>query len=188
MKVILITGMPASGKSIVSEILKDKGIFVIKMGDVLREAALKENVDMKNLGKFSIEIREKYGKEIVAKLTYEKIKNLRISSDIIAIEGVRSLEEYMFFKDKFKDVILLAIHSSPKTRFKRIIERGREDDPKNFDEFIKRDLRELSYGIGNVIALADYMIINEGNIDNLKEEVENFLRNINFTSKNKNRF
>jgi dephospho-CoA kinase len=47
--------------------------------------------------------------------------------------------------------------------------RGRSDDPSNWEEFEERDLRELKVGLGEVIALADEMIVNEGTIDELAE-------------------
>ncbi len=176
--VLLITGMPASGKSIVSKILEEIGIHVIKMGDVLREEAIRRNIDLKNLGEFSLEIRKRFGKDIVARLTYEKILKMKQMPNVIAIEGLRSLDEYNFLKERFKNTVLIAIHSSPKTRFKRIIDRNREDDPKTFEEFVKRDLRELSYGVGNLIALADYIIVNEGTIEELKKSVIEFIKNL----------
>lgn len=170
--------MPASGKSLVSKFLEENGILVIKMGDILREEALKRNIDLKNLGNFSIKIRCESGKDIVARLTYEKIKNTKLNVKIIAIEGLRSLDEYNFLRNKFNNVILLAVHSSPKTRFERILKRKRKDDPKTYEEFLSRDLRELSYGIGNLIALADYIIINESDINDLRKMVKEFLKNV----------
>ncbi|MCX8170078.1 MAG: hypothetical protein N3D72_03195, partial [Candidatus Methanomethyliaceae archaeon] len=84
-------------------------------------------------------------------------------------------EELDFFKMKAK-VCLIAIHSSPSTRFKRLIKRGRSDDPKNLEEFITRDMREIKIGIGSVIALADVMFINEGTIEELIDKVKEFFR------------
>jgi dephospho-CoA kinase len=62
----------------------------------------------------------------------------------------------------------VAVHASPRTRCERLISRGRSDDPKNWEEFVERDSRELSVGIGNVIALAEEMLVNEASIDDLK--------------------
>jgi dephospho-CoA kinase len=42
-------------------------------------------------------------------------------------------------------------------------------------KFIQRDERELGWGIGEVIAMADLMIINEGSIDEFREKVEEIL-------------
>ena len=39
MKVFGVTGLPGSGKSIISRIAKKEGIYTISMGDVIREEA-----------------------------------------------------------------------------------------------------------------------------------------------------
>jgi len=160
--------MPGSGKTTISEFVKEMKIPVIAMGDVVREEAKVRGMEPtpKNLGKLMIEMREKMGANIIAKKCVEKIKEL--NSKIILVEGVRSLEEIEEFK-KIGDVKVIAVHSSPKTRYERLFRRGRCDDPKSWEEFKERDLRELDIGIGKVISLADEIIINEGTIEDLKE-------------------
>jgi len=160
--------MPGSGKTTISEFVKEMKIPVIAMGDVVREEAKVRGMEPtpKNLGKLMIEMRKKMGANIIAKKCVEKIKEL--NSKIILVEGVRSLEEIEEFK-KIGDVKVIAVHSSPKTRYERLFRRGRCDDPKSWEEFKERDLRELDIGIGKVISLADEIIINEGTIEDLKE-------------------
>jgi len=41
---------------------------------------------------------------------------------------------------------------------------------------VKRDMRELSVGLGNVIATADYMLVNEGTKGELEENLMRLLR------------
>ncbi len=174
MRVVFIVGMPGSGKTLAVSFLKKLGLSVINMGDVVREEAISRGIEItpENLGKISIELREKYGKEEVARRCLPKI--VKINKDVV-IEGIRSFYEINYFKKNLKaDFIILGIHASPKTRFERLLKRGREDDPKNFDEFRKRDFRELGYGLGDVIALADYMIVNEYSIEHLEKEVKKF--------------
>jgi hypothetical protein len=54
--------------------------------------------------------------------------------------------------------------------------RGRSDDPKNWNEFIIRDRREIDVGIGRLIATADRMIVNEGSIQEFKYGVKKLLK------------
>jgi dephospho-CoA kinase len=65
-------------------------------------------------------------------------------------------------------VIPFAIHASPKSRFQRLLARNRSDDPKNWEVFEERDFRELQVGLGNVLALAEIVLINEGSISELQ--------------------
>ncbi|WP_225370663.1 AAA family ATPase [Methanobrevibacter arboriphilus] len=71
MKVVGISGLPGSGKSLVSKIAKEKNIIVINMGDLVRKEAKKRNADV---GETSIKLREEFGEYVLAKLTIEKIK------------------------------------------------------------------------------------------------------------------
>ncbi|RLE93968.1 MAG: dephospho-CoA kinase [Thermoprotei archaeon] len=159
-KLILVAGLPGSGKSVFSKVAEKNSIPVVSLGDVVREEARKRGLDLsaENLGKIATELRQRYGKDIMARRVITKL--LYSESPIIVVDGVRSLDEVEYFK-KFFDVVIVAIHTSPKTRFSRLRARGRPDDPRSWSDFRERDERELSLGIGNVIALADFMIVNE---------------------------
>ena len=174
---ICITGMPGSGKSIIAKAALDLELPVINMGDVVREETLKRygNITPDLMRRVSADLRREYGNNIIAIRTLEKIKSL--NKRIIVIDGVRSLDEIKVFKG-YGDVVIVAIHASPRTRFERIRRRGRPGDPDNWDDFMKRDLVELSFGIGNVIALADYMIINEGSIEEAYKRAREILERL----------
>lgn len=161
---VCITGMPGSGKSIIAKVAKDLKLPVVNMGDIVREETLRRYGVIRPdlMRKVSQDLRREFGDKIIAIRTLEKIKD--IEQSIVVIDGVRSLEEIEVFKSNGR-VIVIAVHASPRTRFERIRRRNRPGDPDNWDDFWKRDLIELSFGIGNVIALADYMIVNEGSIE-----------------------
>ena len=55
------------------------------------------------------------------------------------------------------------------------MKRKRIDDTFSKEDFDERDKRELSWGIGEVIALADVMIVNEEGIEEFKKKVEKVL-------------
>lgn len=158
MKIVCITGMPLAGKTLASSYAKELDIPVINMGDKIRK------MQAGNVADLIFEIRKKYGKDIIARMCGEEIKEL--NRDVI-VEGIRSLEEVEYFRS-IGEVYVVAIHASPLTRFKRALMRKRGDDPSSLEEFKKRDERELSLGLGNVIALADYMIVNEGSEEELR--------------------
>ncbi len=171
-KIICVSGMPGAGKTSIIEPLKSKGIPVIVMGDIIREEAAKQGIEplSGNLGKIMVELRKNYGPSVVAKLCLEKIALM--NAEVVIIDGVRSLDEIEEYKRSFDKVLVVAIHASPATRFKRLYSRNRQDDPKSWSEFIERDFRELNIGLGNVISLADYMIVNEDSIEESRGKFE----------------
>lgn len=173
---ILVTGMPGSGKGLVSEVAKELGLKTYSMGDVVREIARETygEVTPRNLLETAINIREKYGLDYVANRVLESIGE---DTDVVVIDGIRSLEEVKAF-EKRGSVIIVAIHSSPKTRFERLRKRGRAGDPEKWEDFVNRDMVELSLGLGNVIALADYMVINEYPVERVRTEIRNLLMSI----------
>ncbi len=172
--IICITGMPGSGKSIVSKAAVDLGLRVYNMGDIIREETLKKygKITPELMRQVSIDLRKKYGEDIVAIRTIEKALESR--EEVFVIDGVRSLKEIEVFKE-YGNVVIIAVHASPRTRFERIVKRRRAGDPSTWDEFVKRDYVELSFGIGNVIALADYMIVNEGTIEEAYKSARHIL-------------
>ena len=157
---IVVTGMPGSGKTLVSSVARELGIPVYVMGDIVREEARRRGLEPTpaNLNTVAKQLREEYGKTVVAERTLEKL--LRDNPPIALIDGVRSLDEVEVFR-KHGEVVIIAVHASPRTRYERLRRRGRPGDPRTWEEFRQRDLTELGFSLGSVIALADYMIVNE---------------------------
>lgn len=174
MKVVGVTGMPGSGKSVISRVATDLGMQVVRMGDVIREEALKRN---ESPGVVAVKLRQEYGEFIVAQRCADIIKNSKDREISYLIEGIRSPFEVEIFQNNFHGFKVIAVHSRPKTRFKRLKKRKRSDDSSSQDEFISRDQRELKFGIGNVIARADYMVVNEGSLVKIKKLVRSMLKN-----------
>lgn len=166
--------MPGSGKSVISRVATDLGMRVVRMGDVIREEAQKRN---ESPGLVAVELRQEYGEFIVAQRCVEIIKDSLDNDVSYLIEGIRSPFEVRIFQNNFHGFRVIAVHSKPKTRFKRLKRRKRSDDSPDQDEFISRDQRELKFGIGDVIAMADYMIVNEGSKGKIKKLVRSMLKN-----------
>ena len=174
MKILAFTGMPASGKSVAVEIAKEKNIPVIRMGDAVWEETKKQGLTLndKNVGHVANSMREKYGKDIWAQRTMQKIKSIG-ETDCIVIDGIRNKEEIDFFKKKLgSDFVIIAITSSENIRKKRIFSRGRKDDSNTIRDIEERDKRELGWGLGEVIASADIVIENEGSIEEFCKKVK----------------
>jgi len=171
LKLIVVVGMPGSGKSTCIEAMKSLGLPVVCMGDVVREEVRRRGLEPspQSFAEVAQDLRRRYGPAAIAMLTAEKIRSL--DAPAIIVDGVRSLDEVEYFRRNVsEDIVIVAVHASPRTRFERLRRRGREDDPRTWEEFVERDMRELGWGIGSVIALADHMIVNEGSLEELHEK------------------
>jgi dephospho-CoA kinase len=174
--VVGLAGMPGSGKSLVVETARAEGYAVVAMGDVIREETQKRGLKPtpKNIGKVMLELREKGGASVIADKCIPKIEQQKNRK--VIIDGLRSPSEVDAFKAHFSKFSLIAVHASPETRFKRLYRRRRSDDPDGWELFHERDMRELSVGLGNAIAMAERFIINENKRADVKIKVKETLR------------
>lgn len=158
--VVAITGMPGAGKSTAASALEKEGWAKIVMGDIIREETKRRGLEVneRNTAEVMKELRLRYGESAIAELCLKKIDEL--GSDMIVIDGIRSMSEVDVFRRR-GEVLLIAIHASRRRRFELLRKRGRSDDPVDYEMFLKRDDRELRIGIGEAIALADEVISNE---------------------------
>lgn len=168
-KIVAITGMAGAGKALTSDVAREMGCAVLVCGDVVREETRRRGLPLtpENLGNVMLRMREEEGPNVVAKRLTQQVAEE--DAQVVVVEGVRSLEEIAELRKSFGAVTIVAVHASPATRFDRLRTRGRSDDPIGWQEFEARDLRELKVGLGEVIALADEMIVNEGTIDELAD-------------------
>jgi dephospho-CoA kinase len=175
--VLALAGMPGSGKGVFSEVASSVGVPVYVCGDVVREEAVKRGlpVNRESMRRLMFELRGLEGLSVVVKRLMPRL--MAEGSWVMVVEGVRSLAEVEELKKAFR-VLVCAVHASPGVRFKRLACRGRGDDPRSVEEFKSRDMDELKLGLGDVIALADRVFINEDGLEEFKGEVKRFLEEL----------
>jgi len=176
--VVGLVGMPGSGKSLVVDTARESGYAIVVMGDVIREETVKRGFDLtpQNVGKVMLQLREESGNTVVADKCIPKIEEQ--ASAKVLVDGLRSLYEVDAFKQHFVNFTVLGVHASPESRFRRLFNRRRSDDPCEWAVFRERDLRELSVGLGNVLAMAELIIVNDGSYEVVKGHVKESLESI----------
>jgi dephospho-CoA kinase len=169
MKVLAICGLPGAGKSTAIDAIRNLG-SVITMGDVIRNEAKKRNLEptSENLGNIAKDLRLKYGPNIIAEKCVELIN--KQENEIIFIDGLRSMAEIKVFRKYWKFPIIVIVLDE-NNRFKRLFERARSDDPKTLADLKNRDIREIEFGLNEVLNNADYTIKNDSTKENLKERI-----------------
>lgn len=175
--VVGLGGMPGAGKSLVVETAKELGYDIVAMGDVVREQTRLRGLEPtpQNIGTVMLALRAESGNYVIAQKCIPKI--LEQKNSRVLVDGLRSLHEADIFREHFKNFTLVAVHAPPKIRFERLRARGRSDDPPNYEVFRERDMRELGVGLGNVIAMAEKILVNDNSIEGFKAQVrENFGR------------
>ena len=158
------------------ESIEDLGV-VVSMGDVVRNEAKKRNLEPSGatIGNIAKELRENGGPAIIAEKCVELIK--AVNSEIIFVDGVRSLFEVSIFR-KFWKFPIIAIIVDEKQRFNHLFVRGRSDDPKSIEDLKERDIREIEFGLDKVLENADYTIKNNSTIEDLKRKTREMAKDI----------
>jgi dephospho-CoA kinase len=161
-KVVSIVGMTGAGKSEVSRVFEKNGFIRIRFGDLtdeeMKKGGLKPSEENERLVRESL--RQKHGMAAYAKLNLPRIEEALKTSDVV-IDGLYSWEEYTYLKERYgENLYLVAVWSSPKTRYARLS--NRSSRPLSLKEAISRDRTELeNSNKGGPIAVADFTIINE---------------------------
>ena len=176
--IICITGMPGSGKSELSIMLKRRGFEEFEMSSIPREQMRDKGIPINNetLRNYSMELRKKYGFDIVAKELIKKIKKSRHANIVIA--GVRSDAELKLFRKHLKNLYVIALIAPQKVRYRRLINRGHEDDFETHREFEWREKKEKAYGMESAIDAADFVISNTGTLKELGKNLDIVLSNV----------
>ena len=143
-KILAFVGMPASGKSEAASVLRQKGITVINMGDVIRKRLYAEDLSqpMPIQAVWALTcVKRKAGMRLQRDVSQDQATN----EDFIGIDGVRSVPEVERFKEAFgSDFTLVSVDSPLEIRFSRVLARKRSDDMKDISELKVRTTVNLA--------------------------------------------
>lgn len=171
-----ITGTFAAGKGEVVRILKAKGFKHYGFGDLLRERvnAAGKNPDVPTTTAFANELRLKHGPDYLAKELLHKLE--REAPEDAVLESIRTLGELNALR-KLPGFLLVSIDAPREIRYERLQGRGRRDNLNTFEEFCHWEDKQLE-GKGHeqqllaVMDEADIQLVNIGNLEELREQVE----------------
>jgi dephospho-CoA kinase len=172
-KVVSIVGMTGAGKSEVSRVFEQNGFTRIRFGDLtdeeMRRRGLKPSEGNERLVRELL--RREQGSAAYAELNQPRIEQALKSSDVV-IDGLYSWEEYLCLKACYgEDLYLVAVWSSPRTRYTRLA--GRSSRRLTEEEAASRDIAEIeNIAKGGPIAMADFTIVNESSLEDLRREAE----------------
>jgi len=181
LKVIGLVGMQGSGKTEVVKALAEFDVPNVRMGDVVWGELKKKGMEIteENVAEVANEFRNKDGLGAIAKRCISLIKDKGKGKKAVLVDGIRGFAEVQEFRKKFgKDFSLIAVQASEETRYSRITSRVREDDAKGIQKFREKDRRELGWGMGLAMSSADFTIVNEKGVKELKAESEKIFRKV----------
>jgi dephospho-CoA kinase len=187
MKIVVTVGLPGSGKSSHVKVIGEKhGFPQLETGQILLGEMSEKGIEITsdNIRKYTEEKKhtsDSYFTERAAEIVKSQYRDKRL----VFLSGMRAPSEIEFLRKEFgeNNVFVIAFLASRKSRYGRVVQprkgidfvgkstresekqdaRKRKEDQllASYDEFVKKDLKELSFGEANIIALADYFVITE---------------------------
>ena len=134
-----------------------------------------------NERQFREEIREREGKDFVVKQIIKEIHNLIDAGQrYIVADGLYTWTEYKLLKREFPgELTVVAVVAPKRLRHHRLTLRPVR--PLTVEEASSRDWAEIeNLEKGGPIAIADYFLYNDKNIDTLEERIDTLLKDLNF--------
>lgn len=178
MRVIGTVGLPGSGKGEAAAVARERGVPVVTMGDVIREECRRRDLDpAEHHGRIARALREEDGLAAIAERSLPHVEAALESSDVVLVDGLRSVVELEAFREAFgDDFVLVSVEAPFETRAERLGARARDDSDLDREALREREERELGFGMGDVMDRADVTVENTDSLEAFRERVEQVLR------------
>ncbi len=176
--VLGVTGPNAAGKGEVSDYLRTWGFTVHSLSDIVREEAAARGFppEREHLIRIGTLLREQGGPGVLAERLLPRLNAWD------AVDSIRNPAEVVALK-KAPGFILVGVDAPAELRFARSRLRARPGDPESFAEFAAKERQENSSNpagqqLQATFALADRIIGNDGDLEQLHRKVDDLLRSL----------
>ncbi len=179
-KIILIVGLPGSGKTYAAEFIRKKfDAKVIHSGDIIREEVKRRGLKYSPSADAAVaHWFHSYGREaLIIQKVYEKIKRSR--KKLIIVEGLRNIDQLQILEDLLNHkVSVIRINCHFNRRWKRELERGRFGKGETKEYIKNRDISERHHGIDRLMRSAKYKIDNNGTKKQFETKIRKMVRKL----------
>lgn len=195
-----IVGMPGSGKSLVTDYLRNKfgeenwvrfGQPTLDIYKILEDFDKNHNRKLQKQEEYEKAVREliraKYGMDAFAKINMHKFEEVLKRGNLIG-DGLYSWEELTYLKEKYrKRLFVISVHAGASVRYARLVNRKKDmKDPdfrfRNFslEQAKARDINQMMYlNTAPPIAYSDYPIKNHNEtIKEVYAQIEDMLNEL----------
>jgi len=178
-ELIALIGLDGTGKGHLAQHLRDEyGFLTLGASEIIKNVKSRRP-HLKNLhpDEATRQLKEELGSTFITDTAVAKLEATRDLHSGLVLDGPRRLPEIERFKELGGKV--LHVNADPEERFKRLVERGREDAPRTVEEMLARDEAQLqgdptdknSLNMRAIIGLADEIVLNDYTADFHKEAV-----------------
>ncbi|KAJ5075962.1 hypothetical protein M0811_06824 [Anaeramoeba ignava] len=181
-KIIGLCGLNCSGKTTALKFFESKGYYTFSLSDIIRQELRDGNkqITRENMRVCGNDLRKELGEGCLAKKALELISKKTDFQNFI-VDSIRHPEEVKELR-KNKAFTLLCVSSPVEERFKRMIQRKRDDDdPITLEKFIEQEKKEFESSDPSAqqnkatMELADQVVENLGSTEDFEEKLKKFL-------------
>lgn len=178
--IIAIVGMPGSGKSLAADYMKSMGLPVVRFGQVVIDELMLRGMDLNPENERIVreEIRNKEGADVCARRSLSAIHAALSIAPAMVVDGLYSWSELKTLRKEFgKQLIVVHVFAPRSMRYRRL--KNRTVRPLTQEEAEERDVLEIErIEKGGPIAIADYLVLNEGTEAELAKATKALLRSL----------
>jgi dephospho-CoA kinase len=169
--IIAVSGRMSAGETTVCEVLETKGFNRLSLSDILREKLRDrgKEITRANLQYLGDKLRNENGMDVLARLALEKT-----DGGDWALDSIYTVEEGKYLRGN--GAYLLYVTAPVEIRYKRAL--GRGEKYSNMQEFIEVDKEDSSRGIHKMSGEADFVVSNDGTIEELSENLDKIVETI----------
>lgn len=183
LKIVAFVGLTGSGKSSAVEYLTERGYPKVYFGGIVLDEVKNRGLELTQENEQPIreELRETEGKDFVVKRIISQIHGLvGAGQHRIVADGLYTWTEYKALKHEFPgELTVIAVVTPKHLRKQRMAHRVVR--PLNPEQVDQRDWAEIeNIEKGGPIAIADYFIHNDKDLDSLHQQLENVLTDVDF--------
>jgi len=177
MKIIAVTGLIGSGKGEVARHISERyGYTLLDHSRILGEFLGKEGKPITREEKRKLRLER--GNTFTAEEIVKEIREKKLEK--VVIGSLRRPEEIEITKREFPEAKLIVVESDEGARFERSAKRKQySDTPKSLEEFREADKKEEKiYSFTRTFQHADFVIENNGSLEELRREVDRVIEEI----------
>ncbi len=171
-KIIAVIGMCGSGKSEAVKFFEQHGFRKVYFGSVVMNEIKRLGLEVNeaNERKTRESLRKEFGMGAMAVKSLPLIEEYYSTGNVV-IESLYSWDEFKIVKEKYgENFKLLTIYTTKALRYNRLA--NRPSRALTEDEARSRDYSEIEkLDKGGPIAFTDYLVVNDGTLDELNQEL-----------------
>ncbi len=179
-RALALVGMAGSGKSLCAEHLEKRGFYKYRFGQIVVDEVARRGLALtpQNEQVVREDLRAKEGINAIAQRALPSLQQALAGHNTIVIDGLYGFGEYKLLHQALgAAMVVVAVFTQRAMRYERLA--SRDVRPLTPAEAEERDLREIEHlEKGGPIAIADYMLLNEGDPDDLRQKLDNLLTSL----------